>query len=393
MNVKQFIRVLVTLTAVLLMASYAVAQGNSGGHGNGGGGGGGGGGSANYSLVRLAYPGATSTQAVQLNDRANVVGTYRDADNVSYGFHYDFASGAYTSLGALVSAQGINQLDNIVGHNPTAGFTGAHPLPHLSYLPPLAGHTHSTAAAINNSKLIVGQSYIPEDNPDTPGFRAIVAWYVDADNNVVGPVELPFLNGDIAGRVSDLTEAIDVDGITFTSVVGTSGNHLSGADVWPQPVSWTVMMAEGTLTVAGPAVFPGSYFLAEAYGVNNLGDAVGMVALQEGSPASPFLRIAGQPLGSLPLLPNTEGAGIATSINDAGEIVGHQTLWFTHRTNETRAVLWTNSTTVVDLNSQVKLGRGEKLETALDINNRTPRGDILAILDPYYSTPCLLIAK
>ena len=43
MNVKQFIRILATVTAVLLTASYAVAQGNSGGHGNGGGGGGGGG--------------------------------------------------------------------------------------------------------------------------------------------------------------------------------------------------------------------------------------------------------------------------------------------------------------------------------------------------------------
>jgi hypothetical protein len=43
MNVKQFIRVAVTITAVVLTASYAVAQGNSGGHGNGGGGGGGGG--------------------------------------------------------------------------------------------------------------------------------------------------------------------------------------------------------------------------------------------------------------------------------------------------------------------------------------------------------------
>ena len=36
-------------------------------------GGGGGGTTANYNLVRLAYPAAKTTQAVQLNDRANVI--------------------------------------------------------------------------------------------------------------------------------------------------------------------------------------------------------------------------------------------------------------------------------------------------------------------------------
>ncbi len=313
-------------------------------------GGGNGGGSANYSLVRLAYPGATRTEALQLNDRANVVGTYRDAANVSHGFHYDFASGDYTSLGALTSAQGINQLDSIVGHSlvtynngqedvliPGRGLYWSSAADAPRELPPLTGHTHSRAVAINNSKLIVGESYIPEDPPVTPGFRAIVAWYIDADDNLVDPVELPFLTGDIEGRASDLTEAIDVDGINVATVAGTSG-EFSGADDWPLPVSWTVTIAENSLTVAGPALFAGSYFLGRTYGVNNFGDAVGMVAIEEGSPASPFQQIAGQPLGSLPLLPKADN-GRATSINDSGQIVGSQVAYPRGRGAEFRAIV------------------------------------------------------
>jgi hypothetical protein len=59
---------------------------------------------------------------------------------------------------------------------------------------------------------------------------------------------------------------------------------------------------------------------------------------------------------------------------------------------ELRAVLWPDSTTVVDLSTQVKLAAGETPEDAFDINHREPHGDILAWIHQG-SIPCLLIAK
>ena len=360
------------LTALLLgLLSCAVTTSPLQAQGKGGG----------YSAVRLAFPGAAtrSTTALKLNDRANVVGTYRDAGNLTCGFHYDQATGSYTSLGVLVSAEGINQQDAMVGYDEFVGrglywsSPTAVPIP----LPPLPGHTHSRAHAINSAGIIVGASYIPEDPPTTPGYRAVVAWYVNATGSVLGPVELPFLTGDLVGRANDLTEAV----AGVTSVVGASGLNDS------LPVFWSVTVAESGLVVTGPALFGGNYFLAEARGVNNFGDAVGMVAWAADSAAAPFLRRAGQFMVPLPMLPKAV-SGLATSINDAGRIVGFQSIFQKGQGMQSRAVLWTNSTTVVDLNSQVSLGSSETLDYAIDINRR---GDILARING--NTPCLLIAK
>ena len=197
-------------------------------------------------------------------------------------------------------------------------------------------------------------------------------------------MELPALTGHILGRAFDLTEAVAVAGAGVTTVVG-----MSAADVgaYSQPVSWNVMVAADVLTVTGPAQFVGTYFLAEAYGVNKFGDAVGVVDWTGGSGAAPFLRQTGASLAPLPMLPKAS-TGLATSINDAGRIVGFQTIFQKGQGALNRAVLWTSSTAVVDLNSQVSLGSSEKLDYAFDINTR---GDILARING--NTPCLLIAK
>ena len=286
----------------------------------------------------------------------------------------------------MATARGINQQDAIVGSDEFMGrgLYWSSPTAAPNVLPPLAGHTYSRAVAINNARIIVGESYIPEDNPVTPGFRAVVAWYINAAGAVEGPVELPFLIGDIAGLASDLTET--VGGVTV--VVGASGDGASGTGEYPLPVSWTVTIAESGLAVTGPDQFGGTYSQGDARRVNNYGDAVGMASFG-GGPARPYLRRAGQSIASLPLL-STGVSGIAQSINDAGRIVGTQ--WVSKKgsvTVSSRAVLWTNSTTVVDLNSQVSLGKSEVLDYAFDINTR---GDILARLN-IGNTPCLLRAK
>ncbi len=337
-----------------------------------------------YSVVRLAVPGALarSTEASDFNNRANVVGTYHNADDLRCGFHYDQATGLYTSLGCLVSAQAINQNDAIVGHDELSGWGLYWSSPTVAapkVLPPFPGHSDSRAYAINNAGIIVGVSLNPIPVP-TADSRAVVAWYVNAAGTVLGPVELPTLNVDIIGRAFDLTEAV----AGVTTVVG-----MSAADVgaYSQPVSWNVTVAADVLTVTGPAQFVGTYFLAEAYGVNNFGDAVGVAAFAAGSGAAPFLRRAGQSVEPLPMLPKAS-TGLATSLNDAGRIVGFQTIFQKGQGMLQRAVLWTSSTAVVDLNSQVLLGPSENLDYAFDINSR---GDILARING--NTPCLLIAK
>lgn len=348
-----------------------------------------GGGGARFTLVRLAVPGsgAYSTAAYALNDHANVVGEFRDAENVPSGFYYNDASGDYVSLGELRVAGDINHLDNIVGHTlvsytngqeefliPGRGLYWSSPSAPPILLSPLGGHTNSTAVAINGDKIIVGESYIPEDSPVTPGRRAIVAWYVNDQGAVTEPLVLPLLPNDVVGRANAVTELLADEAI----VVGSSGST---------PVSWTVTLSDGQLSVAGPYEFTGDYFYGEAYAVNLLGDAVGGADFGEGT--MPFLRITGGSAEPLPLLTHAV-TGAANSINGDRMIVGYQNV-FQNRTGgllETRAVLWTSPATVVDLNSQVSLGRGEVLRFAADINKR---GDILALINGNQS--CLLIAK
>ena len=122
--------------------------------------------------------------------------------------------------------------------------------------------------------------------------------------------------GDIEGRAADLTE--EAAGVTL--VVGTSSTVVGSDETFWQAVSWTVTRTDSGLTVTGPAVFAGANFWGGAGGVNNFGDAVGGAALQE-SQVVPFVRIAGQPMVALPLLPNGH-SGRAQSINDSGQIVG-----------------------------------------------------------------------
>jgi hypothetical protein len=329
----------------------------------------------------LTFPGATQrpTRAFDLNDHGNVVGRYEDNSGAAHGFHYQRSTNTYRSLGIGTRANRVNQLDGIVGTDEIGNVglywssPSAEPVPLL----PLAGHTHSQAYALNNTGIIVGTSFIPEDAPVTPGFHAAVVWYVNPQGVVSEPVELPYLAGDIVGGAHDLTE--EVAGVA--SVIGASGD--TGSEL---PVSWAVMVGEDGLAVAGPAQFNGAYFLAVPWSINSLGDAVGRAAFGEGAAGMPFLRRGGQGVAALPILPNAF-SGSAVGINDAGAIVGGQGVTLKQGVGS-RAVLWPSATAVVDLNSLVSLGKSESLTWALRINSA---GDILAIING--GTSCLLVLK
>ncbi len=368
------------MTLSLAVASESLAQG-----GGKPGGGGGGGSSTAYNLFRLSAPGAaaSSTEAHRMNDAANVVGSYRDAANVRYGFYYHHASETYTSLGTMTSASGMNQSDAIVGQDELLGlgvYWSSPSSPPL-LLPPLAEHEYSKAISINDDGMIVGESYNLGTTNIEPGDQGLVAWFVDEDSNVHGPVELPFLSGDWAGRVMQVGPANN----GVATVVGSSGDSAAGPDEFPLPVAWSLVLTSDGLLVFGPAIVEGDYEVGDANGVNSSDTIVGMAGL----PTSyPFLKAAGEPMLILPMLSKAV-SGYARAINSSGSTVGMQNVQpRRNSTLERTAVLWPTANSVVDLNTQVSLASGERLILTSDINTH---GDILARNNQ--GSPCLLIKK
>jgi uncharacterized membrane protein len=244
---------------------------------------------------------------------------------------------------------------------------------------PLPGHTHAKAHEINNSGIIIGTSYIPEDEPLTPGYRAAVVWRVDEQGVVTGPVALPFPAGHLIGVPNQLTETLN----GITTIVGNTKEAPSTPE---HAVQWSV----GVDNAGVPYVISGPTILSSAYaygsGINSAKDVVGAAVFAGNVSQWPYLKRNGQSVTKLPGISKAT-YGLAFSINNGGQIVGYQ--GYLNRGYITnRAVLWTSPTAVVDLNSTVKLGVGESLERSWRINNR---GDILAYTNT--DVPCLLFAK
>jgi len=367
------------LAVTLLLANPSLAQPPKKG--------GGGGTSTAFDLFRLSPPGSVvgSVEALHCNDSANVVGWFNDANGLQNGFFYNHAARSYTSLGVLTKAVGLNHRNQIVGEDPLlgVGLVWSSPTAAPVVLPPLAIHTHSTARAINDDGIIVGVSFTKNPAADwiEPGTQSLVAWHVTPAGAVAGPIELPFLPGDWAGRVMDVSESVS----SLAIVAGSSGDTAAGPNEFPLPVAWSLMLTTNGIEVFGPTIVEGNYDVGDANGVNAAGTIVGMA----GVPTSrPFIKPAGQPMQWLPMLTNAV-SGHAQSINGTGSSVGMQNVQpRRNSTLERTAVLWPAANSVVDLNTQVTLASGERLQQAFDINTR---GDILARNNQ--GSPCLLIKK
>ena len=334
-----------------------------------------------YTAFRLAVSGAVSTEVTDLNDSSNVVGNFYDANHFPTGFFYQHASKTYVTLGAGANALGMNQNNQIVGFDNVWNVGRYWDSPTAASIPlmPLPGHTHSKAHEINNTGIIIGTSYIPEDEPLTPGFRAAVVWCVNEQGVVTGPVPLPFPAGHLIGVPRQLTESLD----GVTTIVGDTKESVSTPE---HAVQWSV----GVDNAGVPYVVSGPIILSSAYaygsGINHAKDVVGAAVFAENSSQWPYLKRNGQSVTKLPGISKAT-YGLAFSINNAGQIVGYQG-YISRGYITNRAVLWTSPTAVVDLNSMVKLGAGESLTRSWRINNR---GDILAYTNT--DVPCLLIAK
>jgi probable HAF family extracellular repeat protein len=68
-------------------------------------------------FTRLDFPGSLSSQALDINDRGQVVGEYKDADGVFHGYVWE--RGRFRTIDvpgrATTSASGINNRGQIVG--------------------------------------------------------------------------------------------------------------------------------------------------------------------------------------------------------------------------------------------------------------------------------------
>ncbi len=352
MNVKQFIRVLVTVTAILLTASYAVAQGNGGGHGNGGGGGGGGS-SAAYAITPFTPPGSTASFVSDINDHGQAVGVSGIANGGQQAIHFDIASGQYTTLPDGTDAQGINNLNQIVGWDGTSGIFWSSPSAASPFnLPPLPNDLTTWVEGINDAGIVIGASKTIVDGET---LEVAVVWHVvvntDGTVDVDSPVELPPLQAGYS-RAMDINEVVD----GTAQVVGESGG---------EAVIWTVELnVDGVITVPNLPTPVGTSVWSIGNGVNNFGDVCGQ------SDSFPFVAPAGQEPQLLPVPSRGLWASWASDINDDGKIVGCVRVE-EKRTGLPReyAYLWKDGQRI-DLASEIPSGSGwDRLSWATVINN------------------------
>jgi hypothetical protein len=304
--------------------------------------------SAAYTIVPFLPPDFESvrSQVADLNETGQAVGK-AELDGTAAGdlaVHLDIATGNYTVLQGGSRANGVNNLNQIVGSvllesGFRAGFW-AEPQAAPDLLPLLPGDEEGFALALNDDAIVVGDS----------GNQGVV-WrvFVDAGGDVSfvdGPVPLPPLAGDTKAWGLDVNELID------GSFQVTGYSH--GEDGPCKAVIWTLAVnPDGTLATPGPPVSLGALGLSDpstsrsyGYAINTLGNVCGE------SDGMPFVAPAGQTAQAVPVPRNT-AFGTVFDINNLGEIVGRLDLvdkrgWWLGPC----ACLWKDGD-VIDLETQI----------------------------------------
>lgn len=374
-----------TIAAVLLGCTFVQAAPPPG---KGGGGGGGGEGSAAYTIVRFAPPDSSSTSSSveDINEQGHAVGAAEVEGGGSEAVHLDLATGVYTSLQDGFRAEGVNNLNQIVGNTKVADFSLAlfwsGPSAEPAVLLPLAGDVTSYALAVNDAGIVIGSSYDGVSmTPDGVALVRGVVWRVavDADEtvHVDGPVELP---PQFAGAVTGAHDINEVVG-GAAQIVGDSGY---------QAVVWTIELDSDGAIVAPEAPVPVGTL--EGRGINNFAEACGRMESDSVAWGVPFVAFADQDAQPLPV-PRGTVFGIANSINDTEEIVG--SLRVLQKGSQTGygkeyAYLWKDGNSI-DLNKQIPAKSGWDLKWAEVISN----GGIIGGWGQFdvYSRGFLLIAN
>ena len=219
---------LAALIVVTISSDTALAQkGSKGGGGQDG---------PIYTIVPFMPVGSTSSASSveDINDLRQAVGVLDYANGVHEAIHRD-VDGVYTTLTGGAAANGINNLNEIVGWNGTTALFWASPSASPFSLPPRTGDSISEAEAINDDGIVIGTSsgWVDGEYVTVP-----VVWRVFIDNDlswqIDGPLSLPPLQ-------SDTGLAWDINQVVAGKALVTGESDLTA-------VIWTVELnADGTL--------------------------------------------------------------------------------------------------------------------------------------------------
>ncbi len=274
MNVKQIIRVSVAITAVLLTASYALCQGHGGGQGKHGG----------YTLVPL--PDASGNTGI--NGYAEGLNEMRDSNGALLGVEIVGSLGGrahYWQLDATGAVLDAVQLPLPIGADPALstdafdinndgliiGVAGVWPVmrpvvwPNPSSEPleltlPVGFEGSGYGVNVNNNGLAVGWL------SGTDGTKSIVAWGINLDWTIIGPVFIGQVDQEWAPHwAPDINDA--------GQVVVTTGSYAQG-DL--QGCRWQVDWNGVDLTVSSAEMLTANgWALRTVTGINEHGDICG----------------------------------------------------------------------------------------------------------------------
>ena len=239
-----------------------------------------------YTFTNIDFPGATGTSALGINDAGQIVGYYEASDGTSHGFL--LSGGTFTTIDDPglpgVLPIGINNSGTIVGScvgtcSSNQGYTLKYgKFTTITY----PGATKTLISGINNKDVIIGY-YV---NSSDEAFNFL---YHDSTFSSVPP--LP--DGGFASFINDIDQ-ID-------------GSYNAGG---------FLLKPSGSVTMFS---YPPSTVVGGVFGMNNLGQIVGLYELVNSGPEYGFMWSQGTLTAITP--PNS----ISTepmAINNSGAIVG-----------------------------------------------------------------------
>jgi probable HAF family extracellular repeat protein len=290
-----------------------------------------------YSVTDLGTLGGTLSEAWGINDAGQIVGRASLAGDLNYhAFLYE--NGVMTDLGTIGPgcstgnswAFDINDSGQIVGRTCSNGIAQRAFLRSGGTMLDLGtlGGTGSWARGVNNAGDVVGSAALPSD----AGVRAFLY------------------------RTSPMHDLGTLGGHSEAHHVNDSGTIVGYSEIslaLPARHPHAFLYSNGTMTDLTPTIYPAC--CSWAWGINNAGKVVGM------SLDRAFLHTNGSmiDLGTL-----AGGQTVALSINDHDQIVGYSALGY----NYFHAFLYRNGL-MVDLNDHVPDSPGWDLNFATSIND------------------------
>jgi YVTN family beta-propeller protein len=246
-------------------------------------------------FATIDFPGAQATVPQTVNNLGQIVGVYRDSQNILHGF--------------LLQAGIFTTLD-------------------------YPGSTGTVADAINNSGEIVG--YYLDSSGTSHGFTLINGAYSTLDDPQFPQTQLSAVDdsGNVVGGCIDATliyhgcyyskgsfTTIDVPGATFTDLAGINflGSSIVGFYGTSGNVDHAVLYQSGVFTTVD---FPGAS-ASVANGINDGGQIAGTYYLN-GDYSTPYAYVQSGATYTTDDFPSAIATGSA-NISDSGEVVGAYT--------------------------------------------------------------------